>query len=108
MVKPASFLSPGESEVGNIADGVARLGSVDGSLEQGDSWRGMGETRRDVAVSMGRGSWADQMSEMSLSGRDSLSQDGARSARVRRAVRISSLVAQEVSEETWYSHTKLV
>ncbi|KAM6900491.1 voltage-gated inwardly rectifying potassium channel KCNH2 [Xenentodon cancila] len=36
------------------------------------------------------------MSEMSLSGRDSLPQEGGRNARVRRAVRISSLVAQEV------------
>uniref|UniRef100_A0A3Q3ABV8 Potassium voltage-gated channel subfamily H member 2 n=1 Tax=Kryptolebias marmoratus TaxID=37003 RepID=A0A3Q3ABV8_KRYMA len=36
------------------------------------------------------------MSEMSLSGRDSLPQEGARNARVRRAVRISSLVAHEV------------
>ncbi|KAG7526910.1 potassium voltage-gated channel subfamily H member 2-like [Solea senegalensis] len=45
---------------------------------------------------MGRGSWAEQMSEMSLSGRDSLPQEGGRNARVRRAVRISSLVAQEV------------
>lgn len=40
------------------------------------------------------------MSEMSFSGRDSIPQEGApgsRNARVRRAVRISSIVAQEVS-----------
>lgn len=39
------------------------------------------------------------MSEMSFSGRDSIPQEGApgsRNARVRRAVRISSIVAQEV------------
>uniref|UniRef100_A0A3B3B570 Potassium voltage-gated channel subfamily H member 2 n=1 Tax=Oryzias melastigma TaxID=30732 RepID=A0A3B3B570_ORYME len=56
----------------------------------------MGEARWDVAEPVGRGSWADQMSEMSLSGRDSLPTEGGRNARVRRAVRISSLVAQEV------------
>uniref|UniRef100_A0A671YKE8 Potassium voltage-gated channel subfamily H member 2 n=1 Tax=Sparus aurata TaxID=8175 RepID=A0A671YKE8_SPAAU len=49
-----------------------------------------------MPVPLGRGSWVDQMSEMSLSGRDSLPQEGGRNARVRRAVRISSLVAQEV------------
>lgn len=41
---------------------------------------------------------SDQMmSEMSLSGRDSIGQEGAQSSRVKRAVRISSIVAQEVS-----------
>lgn len=99
VVTPASLLPPGESRVGSTADGVAGLGSVDGSRARGGSWGGMGESWRDVAVSVGRGSWADQMSEMSLSGRDSLPQEGGRNARVRRAVRISSLVAQEVSEE---------
>ncbi|TWW70524.1 hypothetical protein D4764_17G0000060 [Takifugu flavidus] len=48
-------------------------------------------SRWDVA----RGSWGDHMSEMSLSGRDSIPQEGGRNARVRRAVRISSIVAQE-------------
>lgn len=50
------------------------------------------------------GRWSggsDQMmSELSLSGRDSIGQDGApssRNGRVKRAVRISSIVAQEVS-----------
>lgn len=43
----------------------------------------------------------DHMSEMSLSGGDSIPQEGAagaRNARVKRAVRLSSIVAQEVSD----------
>lgn len=47
-----------------------------------------------------RGSFAAWGSEMSLSGRDSIPQEGAagaRNSRVKRAVRISSIVAQEVS-----------
>lgn len=81
------------------ADGVAAgRGSTDGERAQGASWgEGTGgDAQWDL--SMGRGSWVDQMSEMSLSGqRDSIPQEGGRNARVRRAVRISSLVAQEVS-----------
>lgn len=97
VVPPSPFPSLGESGGGRTADGVAGRGSVDGGRARGGSWGGMGEARRDVAVPVGRNSWADQMSELSLSGRDSLPQEGGRNARVRRAVRISSLVAQEVS-----------
>lgn len=53
--------------------------------------------RRDARCSGGS---EQMMSEMSFSGRDSIPQEGApgsRNARVRRAVRISSIVAQEVS-----------
>lgn len=65
------------------ADGLARDGRCD--------------ARYDARCSGGS---EQMMSEMSFSGRDSIPQDGApgsRNARVRRAVRISSIVAQEVS-----------
>ncbi|KAJ8010543.1 hypothetical protein DPEC_G00076180 [Dallia pectoralis] len=75
------------------ADGVAAGQGSDGSLG-GHGGRG-DEPRGSFAA---RGSWTtDHMSEMSLSGRDSIPQDGSRNARVKRAVRISSIVAQEVS-----------
>lgn len=65
-------------------------------LACGGDGRGPGE-QRDARCSGG----SDQMmSEMSLSGRDSIGQEGAqsnRNGRVKRAVRISSIVAQEVS-----------
>jgi len=99
VVPPSPLPSLGESGGERTADGVAGRASVDGGRARGGSWGGMGEARRDVPVPAGRGSWADQISEMSLSGRDSLPQEGGRNARVRRAVRISSLVAQEVSGE---------
>ncbi len=57
-------------------------------------WRRMGGT-----MPAARGGSEQMMSEMSFSGRDSIPQEGApgsRNARVRRAVRISSIVAQEV------------
>lgn len=95
VVPPSPFPSLGESGGGRTADGVAGRGSADGGRARGGSWGGARDARWEVPV--GRGSWADQMSEMSLSGRDSLPQEGGRNARVRRAVRISSLVAQEVS-----------
>lgn len=97
VVPPSPFPSLGGSEGGRTADGVAGRGSADGGRARGASWGGTGDARWDVPVPLGRGSWVDQMSEMSLSGRDSLPQEGGRNARVRRAVRISSLVAQEVS-----------
>lgn len=65
-------------------------------LACGGDGRGLGE-QQDARCSCG----SDQMmSEMSLSGRDSIGQEGAqsRNGRVKRAVRISSIVAQEVSE----------
>lgn len=96
VVPPSPFPSLGGRGGDRTADVVAGRGSVDGGRVRGGSWGGMGEARWDVAEPVGRGSWADQMSEMSLSGRDSLPQEGGRNARVRRAVRISSLVAQEV------------
>lgn len=74
-------------------DGGARMEGGQGGAAGGAS----SDARWDIPIPLGRGSWADQMSEMSLSGRDSLPQEGGRNARVRRAVRISSLVAQEVS-----------
>lgn len=86
-----------ESRRGWIAGGVAAgRGSADGGWAPGAGCeRGtVGDACWDVP--MARGSWVDQMSEMSLSGRDSIPQEGGRNARVRRAVRISSLVAQEV------------
>lgn len=71
---------------------------VIGVLACGGDGRGPCE-QRDARCSGG----SDQMmSEMSLSGRDSIGQEGAQSSRngrVKRAVRISSIVAQEVSEE---------
>ncbi|KAI5106524.1 potassium voltage-gated channel subfamily H member 2 [Silurus meridionalis] len=68
---------------------------VTGVLACGGDGRGPRE-QRDARCSCG----SDQMmSEMSLSGRDSIGQEGAqgsRNSRVKRAVRISSIVAQEV------------
>ena len=98
VVPPSPFPSLEGSGGGRTADGVAGRGSADGGRVRGGSWGGTGDVWRDVPRTAGRGSWADQMSEMSLSGRDSLPQEGGKNARVRRAVRISSLVAQEVSE----------
>lgn len=98
VVPPSPFPSLGEIGGRRTADGVAGRGSADGGRARGGSWGGMGEARWDMPMPVGRGSWAEQMSERSLSGRDSLPQEGGRNARVRRAVRISSLVAQEVSE----------
>ncbi|KAI9527313.1 hypothetical protein NQZ68_031450 [Dissostichus eleginoides] len=96
VVPPSPFPSLGESGGGRTADGVAGRGGADGGRARWGSWGGTGNARWDVPVPPGRGSWVDQMSDMSLSGRDSLTQDGGRNARVRRAVRISSIVAQEV------------
>lgn len=76
---------------------MARGGGTDGGRARGASWGGTGGARWDAALPMSRRSWVGQMSEMSLSGRESLPQEGGRNGRVRRAVRISSIVAQEVS-----------
>ena len=94
VVAPASpVASLRESRRVRTAGGVAAgRGSADGGWAPGAGTAG--DARWDAP--MARGSWVDQMSEMSLSGRDSIPQDGGRNARVRRAVRISSLVAQEV------------
>ncbi|KAL7887062.1 hypothetical protein AOLI_G00047830 [Acnodon oligacanthus] len=65
-------------------------------VARGADGTGQGE-RRDGRYSGGSG---EMMSEMSLSGRDSIPQEGTaggRNARMKRAVRISSIVAQEVS-----------
>lgn len=97
VVPPSPFSSLRESRRGRTAGGVAAgRGSADGGWAPGASCGGgtVGDACWDVP--MARGSWVDQMSEMSLSGRDSIPQEGGRNARVRRAVRISSLVAQEV------------
>lgn len=98
VVPPSPFASLRESRRGWGAAGrvAAGQGSADGGWTPGASCRGgtVGYACWDVSMTMG--SWVDQMSEMSLSGRDSIPQEGGRNARVRRAVRISSIVAQEV------------
>lgn len=76
-------------------------------LACGGNGRGPGG-QRDARCSGG----SDQMmSEMSLSGRDSIGQEGAQSSRngrVKRAVRISSIVAQEVSQPLFKQCAQLV
>ena len=74
--------------------GRAREGSMGGAGGGDGGWGDTAAVWGDTAA--GRGSWAEQVSEMSMSGRDSLPQEGGRTGRVRRAVRISSIVAQEV------------
>ncbi|KAL1006351.1 hypothetical protein UPYG_G00071230 [Umbra pygmaea] len=83
-----------------IGGGWGGLVTVDGLAATRGGLGGEGDGPRGSLAA--RGSWTtDHMSEMSLSGRDSIPQDGAvgsRNARVKRAVRISSIVAQEVSD----------